>query len=235
MKLPRISTDQRVALLYAAFGGLWIALSDRILATLARDVAALTIMQTYKGWAFVVISAALIYSLLRRDLALRNRAENTLRASERAYQTLANISPVGIFRADPDGATTYVNPMWSEITGLLQDKALGDGWLAAVHPDDQEKLRRDWQESTAQQKPSFSDYRFVRSDGTMAWVMGQATPEIAADGQITGYVGTITDITERKQHEEAVHRRAEEFAALYEVGRETTAQTDLPRLLETIT
>ena len=235
LKLPRISTDQRVALLYAAFGGLWIALSDRILATLARDVAALTIMQTYKGWAFVVISAALIYSLLRRDLALRNRAENTLRASERRYQTLANISPVGIFRSDPDGATTYVNPMWSEITGLLQDKALGDGWLAAVHPDDQEKLRRDWQESTAQQKPSFSDYRFVRSDGTMAWVMGQATPEIAADGQITGYVGTITDITERKQHEEAVRRRAEEFAALYEVGRETTAQTDLPRLLETIT
>ena len=93
LKLPRISTDLRVALLYAAFGGLWIALSDRILATLARDVAALTIMQTYKGWAFVVISAALIYSLLRRDLALRNRAENTLRASERAYQTLANISP----------------------------------------------------------------------------------------------------------------------------------------------
>ena len=235
LKLPRISTDLRVALLYAAFGGLWIALSDRILATLVRDVAALTIMQTYKGWAFVVISAALIYSLLRRDLALRNLTENTLRASERAYQTLANVSPVGIFRTDPDGATTYVNPMWREISGLSLDQALGAGWLTAVHPEDRPKLQQEWDEAMRQRYPSFSDYRSVRPDGTIAWVMGQTTPEVAADGQITGYVGTITDITERKQHEEAVRRRAEEFAALYEVGRETTAQTDLPRLLETIT
>ena len=47
----------------------------------------------------------------------------------------------------------------------------------------------------------FSDYRFLRPDGTVVWVMGQSTPEMNSENEIVGYVGTITDISERKQTE----------------------------------
>jgi PAS domain S-box-containing protein len=124
------------------------------------------------------------------------------RESEERYKNLATISPVGIFRTDQNGAITYVNPMWCRISGLSIDKALGDGWLKAVHPEDKERLSKGWQETIQHQKSSFMDYRFLRPDGTTAWVMGQAIPEEYSENQVFGYIGTITDITERKLAEE---------------------------------
>jgi len=156
--------------------------------------------------------------LLRRQVGARTRkleqANAELRESEQRYQTLARISPVGIFRTEPNGATTYVNPTWCTIAGLSADQALGDGWLAAVHPDDKERLSQGWQKSTQLHQESFSDYRFMRPDGTTAWVMGQAVPELDPEGQIIGYVGTITDITERKQAEEEIHRHIHQLQAI---------------------
>jgi len=71
MKLPNLRIDLRVALLYAAFGGLWILFSDRLLAAFTSDIDTLSRMQTYKGWAFVAASALLIFTLLRHELELK--------------------------------------------------------------------------------------------------------------------------------------------------------------------
>ena len=134
----------------------------------------------------------------RRELAERKRAEEAVRESERRFQTLAISSPVGIFQTDAQGRTIYVNPRWCEIAGLSAADALGDGWLRAVHPDDREKIAQGWRAATHEQGASKTDYRFVRPDGTIVWVMGQAVPEKDDAGRIVGYVGTIADITERK-------------------------------------
>jgi PAS domain S-box-containing protein len=145
----------------------------------------------------------------------RRQAELKLQESEQRYQTLAYISPVGIFRTDRDGATTYVNPRWCDISGVPAERALGDGWLAAVHPDDRERLAQSWQAAVRYQAASFSDYRFVRPDGTITWVMGQAMPELNAEHQIIGYVGTITDITERKRVEAELQASERQLALIY--------------------
>jgi len=170
------------------------------------------------GIAGLLLAAAGMIYLLRRQVKTRTnyleQANMELQKSEQRYQTLARISPVGIFRTDPNGATTYVNPKWCAISGLSADQALGDGWLEAVHPEDREKLSQGWQESTHHHQASYSDYRFVRPDGSLAWVMGQAMPELNNDNQIIGYVGTITDITERKQAEDAIHRHMNQLKAL---------------------
>jgi len=146
---------------------------------------------------------------------LRQRAELLLRESEERFQTLARISPVGIFRTDPNGATTYVNPKWCDISGLSFDRALGDGWLDAVHPDDKEDLSKGWQESTQLNRASFSDYRFVHPDGAIAWVMGQAVPEMNSENQMVGYIGTITDITKRKRAEAALQASERQLSQMY--------------------
>ena len=145
----------------------------------------------------------------------RQQAELLLRESEERFQTLARISPVGIFRTDPSGATTYVNPQWCAISGLSAEQALGNGWLEAVHPDDQARLSTGWQESTQLHKASFSDYRFIRPDGTIVWVMGQAVPETNPQNQIVGYVGTITDITDRKRAEAALQASERQLGLIY--------------------
>ncbi len=122
---------------------------------------------------------------------------------QKLFQTLAQVSPVGIFRTRPDGYTTYVNPKWTELAAISFDQALGDGWMSAVHPDDRKITASNWERDLNINKTSIAEYRFLRPDGTIVWVMGNAVPEMN-DGTITGYIGTITDVTERKKYEQEI-------------------------------
>ena len=146
-----------------------------------------------------------------RDITERKKAEQAVIKSEQRYQTLANVSPVGIFHTDETGYTTYVNPCWCQISGLRYEEAIGDGWLKAVHEEDKRRLETGWKEATRMKRNSVTEYRFVRSDGTVAWVLGKAIPQLNAENNIVGYVGTITDITERKKAEEEIKKSNERF------------------------
>jgi PAS domain S-box-containing protein len=161
------------------------------------------------------------------DITERKQAEAALRESEQRYQTLTEISPAGIFHTDADGLTTYVNRRWCEISGLEAGAALGDGWLQAVHPDDRARLAAGWQEAVARQAISTSEYRFVRPDGSIAWVIGQAAPEKDTQGNIIGYVGAITDITARKRAEEDLIASEERYRMLAENMSDTVWLMDL--------
>ncbi len=86
---------------------------------------------------------------------------------------------------------------------------MGEGWLKSVHPDDREKLQENWNKSTLDKKPSQADYRFIKQDGTIAYVIGQAVPELDSENQLVGYVGTITDITERIEADAALKKSKE--------------------------
>jgi PAS domain S-box-containing protein len=150
------------------------------------------------------------------DITERKRAEEALRKSEHRFQTLAEMSPVGIFRTDAQGSTTYVNPRWCQISGMSKEEALGAGWLGAVHSDDKEKLSNGWRSATEVYNSSVAEYRFVRKDGTIAWVMGEAIPEKDIEDKTVGYIGTITDITERKLMEESLRESERQISLIYD-------------------
>ena len=157
------------------------------------------------------------------DISAWKRTADALRQSENRYQTLTEISPVGIFRTDAEGSTTYVNPRWCKIAGFTSSEALGYGWLTAVHPADRKRLLRGWKRATSGNNITASEYRFVHADGTITWVIGNAVPEKNADNQIIAYVGTITDITENKQAEEEIKKLNE---TLEQRVTERTAQLE---------
>ncbi|MCE1189323.1 MAG: PAS domain S-box protein [Ignavibacteria bacterium] len=135
------------------------------------------------------------------DITEQKRMKDELEESQHLFLTLAQLSPVGIFKTDPSGATTYVNPKWSELSGLSSREAMGDGWLRAVHPEDREMLQQNWTKDTVANHKSTAEYRFLKSDGSLVWVLGEAVPEIM-NGKLCGYIGTITNITEQKLHEQ---------------------------------
>ncbi|WP_378174652.1 histidine kinase dimerization/phospho-acceptor domain-containing protein [Aquimarina sp. SS2-1] len=128
-------------------------------------------------------------------------AEKVIQLSESRYQTLTDISPVGIFMTKANGKTTFVNEKWCEISGLSQQEAMDDGWLKAVHPEDRKKLKSGWYDDAKRRDSSHAEYRFLRPDGSIKWVLGQAIPEYNEKNEIIGYVGTTTDITELKLYE----------------------------------
>ena len=115
-------------------------------------------------------------SIFFYNITDKKKTETVILKTKSQYQTLAEISPVGIFHTDAKGHTTYVNKRWCQISGLSFEQALGDGWFSAVHNDDKEDLMRSWHEASKIGETSLSEYRFVRPDGAIAWVMGQATP-----------------------------------------------------------
>ena len=143
------------------------------------------------------------------------QAETRLRESELKYRTLTKMSPVGIFRTDPAGVTTYVNPMWCEISGLTCEEAVGNGWLRAVHPNDRLNIEQEWQRASQTGTESVAEYRFLHPDGSVTWVIGQAIPETNDRGEVVGYVGTITDITAQKEAESAIRESGQRFRQLF--------------------
>ncbi len=147
---------------------------------------------------------------------LRKNTEIVILEKEKRYHTLTEISPVGIFHTDETGYTTYVNKFWCNISGLSFQEALGDGWLIAVHPDDREQLKINWDKAKKNMEGSTYEYRFLHQDGEIKWVIGNAVPERNSTGKIVGYVGTTTDITERKIAEQAILVREEKYRALIE-------------------
>jgi PAS domain S-box-containing protein len=138
----------------------------------------------------------MINHILQTEIAER-------RESDARYQTLTEISPVGIFYTDPSGNCLYVNERWCQIAGTTCEAAFGKGWAQSIHPGDRQRIFAEWYRATEEKLPFKSEYRFQHLDnGQVRWVFGQAVVQIGENGEVKGYVGTITDITERKQVEE---------------------------------
>lgn len=148
------------------------------------------------------------YLSMVQDITERKLAEDALKESEFRYHKLAQISPVGIFHTNSSGQCLYVNDRWCEISGLSVTESLQQSWETAIHPDDREKIVTQWKQAIRDNLPFQSECRLLNVNGTVTWVFGQAIPEYGQNGEITGYVGTLTDISDCKQAEEKLQRYA---------------------------
>ncbi len=161
----------------------------------------------------IALQQAAAYQQARDELAERQRIEVKLRASEQRYATLTKMAPVGIFKTDAAGHCLYVNERWCQISGLTPEQALGLGWIKGIHPEDRELVSTAWYTAVQENRPYRLEHRFQNADGQITWVFGQAVAEWTAAGELVGYVGTVTDISDRKQAEadrwQAEHVRQE--------------------------
>jgi PAS domain S-box-containing protein len=154
---------------------------------------------------------------LNQDLEARvERRTALLRESEQRFISLAAAAPVAIFRINRDNNCTYVNEFWSQITGQEPEVALGYGWLETIHPDDREQIYQQWTQSFDKRAPYQGEGRCIRSDGTISFYYCQALPEIDNDDVFIGYIGTLTDISDRKQTETALTESEAKFRRLVE-------------------
>jgi PAS domain S-box-containing protein len=134
--------------------------------------------------------------------------------SEECYRLLSEISPVGIFRNDIQGQCTYANPKTLEITGLSLDENLGESWRKHQHPDDRDWMDTAWSNFVAQIHLGHEveykvEYRYLYPDGSLRWALAQAVPEYNATEELVGFIGSVVDITDRKQAELAFQEALE--------------------------
>jgi diguanylate cyclase (GGDEF)-like protein len=148
--------------------------------------------------------------------------DQTVFDREARWRTLVGESPIGIFELDLDERCTFVNPAFQRLTGLSAREALGRGWSSVIASDDVARLQEQQRESAAwtigcatdgatdraSEHPSACELRIVLPEGHARWVSVRSVPLRAADGQVTGFLGTLEDVTERKRLEERLEHDA---------------------------
>ncbi|WP_158267640.1 CHASE domain-containing protein [Adhaeribacter arboris] len=144
-----------------------------------------------------------------RNITDEQESRIALEESEARFRNMADSAPVLIWMSSNEGKITYVNKQWLEFTGQTLAEALDHGWDKAVHPEDKEKVKAIYNNARNKKVSYQVDYRIRRHTGTYRWVASTATPRFDNKGQLLGYIGSISDITERKEAEKRLKENAD--------------------------
>ena len=155
------------------------------------------------------------------DISERIRLEREVMETSAFLSGILRASPVGFHMTDSEGKYFYINETWSAITGFSEALALGKAHSIILHPDDRDRVIAKIQKSTTEEEARKIVCRIIRPDGTVRWTFNHIVPVIDTNGQVTGWVGAVSDITERKKIEnELKENRAylETLVASVQVG-----------------
>jgi PAS domain S-box-containing protein len=141
----------------------------------------------------------------------RKQLEATLRHSEQRYRSLIEATSQIIWDTKAEGEFVTEQPGWSAFTGQTFDELKGWGWLNAVHPDDQAHTTQVWSTAVALSTLYEVEHRLRRHDGMYRNMSVRAVPVFEEDGTIREWIGIHTDVTDRKQAEEALRQREAEL------------------------
>jgi len=127
---------------------------------------------------------------------------------EERWRPILEAIPHVVWTALPDGSTTYLNGRGTEVLGITADQLHGWTWLQLVDPEDVDRARQCWQAAVSAGTEYVNEYRLRQADGTYRWYLAQAVPLRRSDGGTSGWLGTWTDIDDRRRAEDRHERDA---------------------------
>lgn len=136
---------------------------------------------------------------ITRDITSMLANEKAIMESENRFRTLTESAPIGIFQTTLGGECTYVNDQWLILAGMTFEEAVGDGWAKGIHPEDRERVNRDWKESIDNNKKFYSSFRWQATDGKVTDSEVHAVMVSDHKGEKLGFIGTVGDVTEKKK------------------------------------
>ncbi|KAA2242152.1 hybrid sensor histidine kinase/response regulator [Salinarimonas soli] len=159
--------------------------------------------------------------------AALHQAGAELREREAMFRTMADSAPVGVWVADAERGSSYVNRAWYDLTGMAPGTGLGFGWLEAVHPEDRPRIEAAIGVHNAGNIARTLEYRLRRADGTYAYVLDSSAPRLGENGEVLGHVGSVVDLSRRYEAEEALRQSEERLRLAQEAGRISSWDVDL--------
>ena len=136
------------------------------------------------------------------DITDQRNTENALKESEARFRLLADIMPQQIWTGDEQGKLNYFNKAVYQFSGLTIDDIQKEGWIQIVHPEDREANISKWIHSVQTGEDFFMEHRFKNSQGEYRWQLSRAVPYKDNNGALQMWVGTSTDIHDKKMIEQ---------------------------------
>jgi PAS domain S-box-containing protein len=147
------------------------------------------------------------------DVTGLKRAEDALRESEERFRGLSEAMPQIVWTADAAGARDYYNPRALEYGGASLSNLTGWNWTSIIHPEDREATLDAWRQAIATEQIYEIEHRLRRADGEFRWHLTRAVPLRNEQAAVIQWIGTATDIHDRKMAEQELERRVAERTA----------------------
>lgn len=170
-----------------------------------------------------------------KDITKRKRAEEVLRRSEEELRALANSIPQLAWMAEPDGHIFWYNQRWYDYTGTTLNEMAGWGWEKVHHTDHLQRVLRSWKAALSSGQPWEDTFQLRGADGQYRWFLSRAFPFRDADGKITRWFGTNTDVEDGKRIQDVLKEESRVLNLLNKTGTAIASQLDLERLVQTVT
>ena len=168
------------------------------------------------------LNPAAAFSALAELFATHGPSEVSV--SERALSTLLDCIPNPVWIAASNQAFIFVNRNWCEFTGRSFSDELDTGWHTGIHPDHLHRRIEAQAHAAALAQPLVVEYWLRRADGEYRWVRDRGMPLVLRDGMPAGYIGSLTDLTEAQQSEQARRTLADRFLQAQEAERTRIAR-----------
>lgn len=227
----------RIALVYAGIGAAWIVFFDIATSYIFGDTKTLFWAYVLKWWLFVLITAVFIYSRIKNTIRSINKSEEALREHQRVLSTLFGNLPGMAYRckADPECTLDFASAGASELTGYAP-RDLVHKWKIddLVLEENREEIRTGRQNELAAGRPFRFTYRIRDAKGKVKWVWERGRGVYSDSGRLLAIEGFVTDITERKEAEEALLRSEEIYRALVEGTSDAILMVDKDRIIVSV-
>ncbi len=202
----------RIFIIYILIGVLWIFFSDHILQALVSTQEQFTRYSIYKGWAYIMLTAILLYFLVRETILEHLKIETSLHVSEDRWKFALEGAGDGVWDWNMISDQVFRSTRWKEIYGYI-DNEIEETAAAGrklVHPDDLSPMIEDTQAYLQGKRDVYvSEFRLLCKDGSWKWTLSRGMViSHDADGKPLRMIGTHTDISERKNAEAQMFRLA---------------------------
>jgi PAS domain S-box-containing protein len=155
-----------------------------------------------RGWPRDLVRQLQILGDIFYQAALRQRAEEAARESERRFTLVADSAPMMVWMSGTNKLCTYFNKGWLDFTGRTLEQEVGDGWCTGVHPEDLGFCMDAYTSAFDERRDFKVGYRLRRYDGEYRWIMDCGAPRYTPDGSFCGFIGSCIDITDLKRSQQ---------------------------------
>jgi PAS domain S-box-containing protein len=154
------------------------------------------------------------YVMVMADINHWQQLVTSLEESGARFQHLMECSPALLWMASANYNMSYLSKAWCEFSGLARDQALGQGWIAHLHPDDLNDFKSAYNSAFIRRQNISLSIRLRRHDGVYRWLYWFGIPHYNPEQHFTGYIGVCTDISPVKRAQQQAEQHTQMFTNL---------------------